>query len=240
NYIGGTGIDMIIADASSQNIGVADISGIEKISGGAFSNVSIQTKAANNGSAVLLNLTGIELENINLIKGQNGDDSIYLEGSAGAASTALTRNDTVYGGAGNDSIYSGFGDDILAGDVGNDLLVGGAGLDTITGGAGADTFRFDAFSESVVGAGDKIIDFSSTDGDKIRLSSIDADASVSGDQAFVFIGSGMFSDVAGELRIELEADGFTHLYGDTNADSVADFEIVLTNGANLAATDFIL
>lgn len=34
--------------------------------------------------------------------------------------------------------------------------------------------------------------------------------------------------------------GYTHIYGDTNADLIADFEIVLTNGASLAATDFIL
>jgi len=240
-YNGGEGYDKIIADASNQNIGIASIYRVEEISGNAFSNVNIQTKQAASGSSTSLNLTGIKLVDINIIKGQNGNDTITLEGGSGSGNPLYARNDIVHGGNGNDSIYSGLGDDTLQGDAGDDLLVGGVGADLLTGGSGADTFRFTKLADSLVGAADRITDFSTTAGDKIDLSGIDADEGLEGNQEFIFVGTDAFSGVAGELRTDLDAEtGYTHIYADTNADLIADFEIVLTNGASLAATDFIL
>lgn len=85
----------------------------------------------------------------------SGNDSVYGTGAA----------ETINGGDGNDSIFGGAGDDTLLGGNGADSLDSGEGADQLTGGAGADSFdlRFP------FGA-DVITDFSSTDGDTIRLS----------------------------------------------------------------------
>lgn len=47
-----------------------------------------------------------------------------------------------------------------------------------------------------------------------------------GDQSFNWIGLGAFTGSAGELRYQV-IDGSAHLFGDTNGDRKADFEIVL-------------
>lgn len=89
-----------------------------------------------------------------LVEGQDGDD--VLNGNLG--------NDTCNGGAGADWVRGGQGDDVLNGGAGNDWMSGDRGSDTITGGAGADTFYY------FQGAGpDRIVDFSSTQGDRIQL-----------------------------------------------------------------------
>ena len=55
------------------------------------------------------------------------------------------------------------------------------------------------------------------------------------------IGTAAFSGVAGELRYEHSADGFTLVQGDTNGDMVADFEIGLHGQlVSLQPTDFVL
>jgi hypothetical protein len=53
----------------------------------------------------------------------------------------------------------------------------------------------------VVGANaDRITDFSHAQGDRIDLAGIDARFTVAGDQAFSFIGTGLYTGVAGQLR----------------------------------------
>ena len=103
-----------------------------------------------------------------IIDGRGGNDT--LNGLAG--------NDTLYGGAGDDTLnggngddwlYGGIGNDILIGGNGNDYLIGGAGVDTLTGGAEADHFVFTAPLLPV--NADKVIDFSSGQGDKLVLDS---------------------------------------------------------------------
>jgi hypothetical protein len=51
----------------------------------------------------------------------------------------------------------------------------------------------------LAGSTDVITDFSRSDRDRISLSGIDANASVGGDQAFTFIGTGAFTGSAGQL-----------------------------------------
>ncbi|MCX5831675.1 MAG: Ig-like domain-containing protein [Deltaproteobacteria bacterium] len=63
------------------------------------------------------------------------------------------------------------GTDILTGAGGNDILIGGHGHDTLTGHAGADTFIFREAGATNV---DHIVDFKSSEGDKIDLSSLTA------------------------------------------------------------------
>jgi hypothetical protein len=62
---------------------------------------------------------------------------------------------------------------------------------------------------------------------------------LAGDQAFTFLGavSAFTGDSTGKLRF----DTATHiLYGSTDADTAAEFAIVLTGVNSLSATDFIL
>jgi serralysin len=118
----------------------------------------------------------------------------------------------------------------LSGNGGNDVLDGLGGNDIYTGGAGADEFRI-----SGIGGNDKITDFA-TGVDKIRLTDIDANSGVAGNQAFTFIGGAAFSNTAGELRAFTQ--GADHMIaGDVNGDSVADFTINL-GSATAAAGDF--
>jgi serralysin len=71
------------------------------------------------------------------------------------------------------------------------------------------------------------------------LSGIDANSNVSSNQAFAFIGTAAFSNVAGQLRYETSG-GVTTIFGDVNGDGVADLQIQLTGSIALVASDFVL
>jgi Ca2+-binding RTX toxin-like protein len=111
----------------------------------------------------------------------------------------------------------------------------------LIGGAGADRFVIAAPSYSPVGLkADKIVDFSHGQGDKIDLSPIDANVWVAGNQAFHFIGSGLFTHAAGELRYAYTSPTTTTVAGDVNGDGTSDFHIVLSGNVALTAADFVL
>ena len=106
---------------------------------------------------------------------------------------------------------------------------------------GKDTFRFEAVSDSAVGANhDQIVDFFRSEGDKIDLAAIDAKTGQSGNQAFSFIGSSTFS-AAGQVRAVELGGGQWLVQASNDGDQQAEFE-VLVGFANqpLAAQDFIL
>jgi Ca2+-binding RTX toxin-like protein len=167
------------------------------------------------------------------IKGTNGNDR-FVTFKANDRVFGLGGNDTIDARAGNDRVYGGAGDDTLAGNSGRDLLVGGLGKDLLNGGAHADVFDFNALAESVVGALRDVVTFVRTEGDKIDLSTIDADTDgTAGNQVFKWIGSKAFSGVDGQLRF---AGGI--LQGDSNGDRRADFEIQVRG--SLTAADIIL
>jgi Ca2+-binding RTX toxin-like protein len=176
--------------------------------------------------------------------GEGGNDSLQgsgggdnLDGGAGA--------DTLAGGVGSDKLYGRDGNDLLKGEEGQDWLYGGAGADRLEGGSGndvfyggtgADTFNFRA---SELRGYDKIMDFSSAEGDRIGLSLIDANVFTTKDDPFKFIGTGSFTKHAGELRYSV-TDAGALIQGDTNGDGVADLSILLANVTKLAHTDFTL
>lgn len=117
---GGTGTNSISALANSTIIGLTAISGIQAISGGAFTGVSIA------GSAVvdILDFTGIVLTAITKIDGGAGNDTI----------TGSNGNDTILGSGGDDVLNGGAGDDVFqfTGSAnGADVIAGGDGNDTI-------------------------------------------------------------------------------------------------------------
>ena len=168
-----------------------------------------------------------------LASGGAGNDTISgIENVTGSAfNDTLIGNDAsniMNGLAGIDTMNGGGGDDTLFGGDGADVLNGGAGVDNLVGGLGADRFVF-----TNVGIGDQISDFtaSATGGpDRIDLTGIDANGDLAGEGAFTWLGSGAFTNVAGQLRYE---SGL--LQGDINGDGIADLVIVLSNQATLTA-----
>ncbi|MEO5772712.1 MAG: calcium-binding protein [Sphingomicrobium sp.] len=157
-----------------------------------------------------------------VLVGREGDD--LLLGSSG--------NDLLIGSDGNDLIDGGSGNDQLDGGDGNDVLNGGGGADVLVGGAGADLFAFREIGGMV-----RILDFVSGS-DHIDLSSVDANSGLGGDQAFVYLGSGAFTNTAGQLRDY--SDGTNHyLLGDIDGNGSEDLVINL-GSANAVAADLIL
>ena len=165
-----------------------------------------------------------------------GNVGVVVDLSTGAGSggnaqgDALVSIENLSGGRGNDSLTGNAGANTLAGDIGETVL---------RGGGGADRFVFTAASHSTVGAADRITDFSHAQGDRVDLSAIDANTGAAGNQAFSFIGTALYSGVAGQLRYA--SDGtVTTIAGDINGDGVSDFHIQLTGAIGLVAADFVL
>lgn len=211
-------------------------------------------------SSLAANGTGNALDNLvlagsgdNLMDGRSGVDTLsYANASAGitlalattkAQATGGSGTDTVKyfenligsafadqltGSSGNNVLEGGAGNDALIGGAGDDRLVGGAGADTLTGGSGADTYVFNSLADMGLGAArDVIVGFKSAEHDQLDFSGLGATT---------FIGSQAFSstDASGQLRFE---NGV--LYGSTNADASAEFEVQLTGVKTLQAADFV-
>jgi hypothetical protein len=167
------------------------------------------------GSAASQTLVGSDLRDS--LRGMGGDDALW--GHAG--------NDILSGGDGDDLLRGGDGRDTLRGDDGADTLVGGAGRDRLSGGAGGDTFRFDSLAASPVNARDLITDLDGRD--LIDLSSLDADITQAGDQAFHVVAR--LDGHAGELALRWNAAAqLTQLQADVDGDGRADFAIDIAGG----------
>lgn len=156
----------------------------------------------------------------------------------------LTGNSLVNrlsGRFGGDLISGAAGNDVLAGDEGADTLIGGTGADVLRGGTGADLFRLAVAADSGATGGlrDRIVDFDKVELDRIDLSALDANATLAGNQAFVFNGAAAFT-AAGQVRIQA-IGGNTFVFGNTDAvNGTAEFSIVLNGIVALTATDFVL
>ena len=143
-----------------------------------------------------------------------------------------------------DLLTGGAGANTLQGTVRADVLFGSTGRDTMTGGAGADTFVFTALNQSGITAAsrDVITDFVNGT-DRIDLSGIDAKTTVIGNDAFTFIGNGVFAGGgaagAGQLRYSFAGTN-TIVEGDVNGDGLADFQIQLTGHHTMTVADMVL
>ncbi|WP_413814047.1 cadherin domain-containing protein [Rhizobium sp. Leaf453] len=168
-----------------------------------------------------------------------------LETVTGTSASETLRGDIgadkIVAGAGNDTLIGYAGNDLLYGDAGNDTLYGGLGADDLTGGAGQDTFQFKSVRDSTVATAgrDTIFDFSLSDGDRIDVSTIDANSALAGNQAFSFIGSAAFNGKAGELRYQ-KTSSDTYVYGDVDGDGKTDFAIHLDDAVTLTKGYFVL
>jgi Ca2+-binding RTX toxin-like protein len=132
-------------------------------------------------------------------------------------------------------------DNVLVGNSAANILNGRLGADDLRGGGGADTFYFanGHFGGLTPSTCDRIIDFSHTEGDRIDLGDVDANGLAADDQAFAFLGTGAFTNTAGELRYQV-TNGNTYVYGDTDGDGIADFMIRLDGIHALVSGDFVL
>ncbi|TSD87758.1 hypothetical protein FFK22_015800 [Mycobacterium sp. KBS0706] len=252
----GVTIDLAAGTASGGDAAGDMLTGIENLSGSQGHDILAGDAVGNklqgwNGDDVLRGGAGADT----LEGGAGSDTASYYTSATGVAVSLATG--TASGGdatadalnsienlsgsnLGNDGLEGNAGANVLNGWGGNDALVGGGGKDTLTGGTGADRIYFTALGDSVVGANaDVITDFSHTQGDRVDLTGIDANAGAAGDQAFSFIGSGLYTGVAGQLRYAV-ANGITTIAGDVNGDKVSDFHIILTGIVNLIAIDFVL
>ncbi|MCV3738876.1 Ig-like domain-containing protein [Rhizobium sp. TRM96647] len=175
--------------------------------------------------------------------------------------TGTSAGDVLDGKGGNDVLEGRGGNDILSGGSGNDRLTGGSGVDIMTGGSGRDTFVFTSIKDSAPGQSglvnnggynplsgsdkrDIITDFVHAQ-DKLDLSKIDADSTRSGNQDFVWRGKNDFTGKAGEVIFRIfdekgTKNDRTIVYGDTDRDQQADFQIELTGIIGLTKGDFIL
>ncbi len=159
-----------------------------------------------------------------------------INGTGNGLANAMRGNDAanvLLGGGGIDQLFGGGG---------SDTLIGGAARDAMTGGTGADTFRFanGDFGGAATSTCDIITDFTRAEGDRIDVSAVDANtANGTGNDAFAFIGTAAFGNIAGQLRIVSTA-ALTVLQGDTNGDGTADFWIRCNGAPALEASDLVL
>jgi len=167
-------------------------------------------------------------------------ENLSLTGSADLWAYGNDSDNALTGNGGNNKLYGMAGADTISGGKGDDWIEGGTGQDVLYGGVGHDMFVFrdGDFGGATTATADRIADFSQGE-DTIHLSYVDADATLSGNQAFNFIGSAAFDGHAGELRY-VEVSGNTFITGDTNGDAVADFMIQVDGLHTLTSSDFVL
>jgi Ca2+-binding RTX toxin-like protein len=151
------------------------------------------------------------------LEGNSGIDTAAYNDSPAGVFVSLKDNVAAYGDAEDDRLFNienltgsthadtlwgNNGVNVLNGMNGNDTLKGFGGADTLIGNGGADLFVWGSTSHTGVTAAtaDVITDFNRSQGDRIDLSSIDANLVSSGGQAFTFIGTAAFSGAPGQLR----------------------------------------
>ncbi|TKB69385.1 MAG: hypothetical protein E8D52_10555 [Nitrospira sp.] len=131
---------------------------------------------------------------------------MLFQNTVGSGFDRLSGIENVTGTNFADTLIGNAGSNVLNGLAGNDLLTGGAGRDILTGGSGFDTFDYNAASDSPASAGrDVITDFQGNGifaGDRIDLSTIDANLFAFGNQAF-FPGQLSYNQGAGLLSINI-------------------------------------
>ncbi|MDY7091289.1 MAG: calcium-binding protein, partial [Actinomycetota bacterium] len=153
--------------------------------------------------------------------------------------TAGVEHLTLAAGAGAISGTGNALDNTIIGNDSDNIITGGAGIDTLTGGLGSDTFVFAAGDSAAAASQRDLITDYVAGTDRIDLTSLDANAGVSGTDAFRFLGASAFDGQAGALRYSYDAArAVTVLEGDTDGNGAANFAIDLTGNKTLTAADF--
>jgi serralysin len=106
------------------------------------------------------------------------------------------------------------------------------------GGGGGDFFKWESASDAGTGLqADTVNDFV-RGSDHIDFRGLDANPATAAHDAFSFIGTGAFHNVAGEVRYDVTG-GNAHIFADADGNGTADMEIILTGVTTLAVTDFM-
>jgi Ca2+-binding RTX toxin-like protein len=225
NLQGGNGHDRLLGNGGDNRIDGG--AGDDTIDGGA-------------GSDLLLGGLGVDT-----VSFASAPSSVTVDlANTGAQRTVGNWSDTItgfenlVGSAWNDTLTGSAAANRLDGGAGADRIRGGEGADRLTGGAGADRFTYASLTEAGNGTAtrDLITDLESSD--RIDLSLIDAHSSLTGDQAFVFIGAAAFT-APGQLRYSVMA-GVGLLEGNVDSNRSADFQITLAGAPNLTAGWIVL
>lgn len=243
--LGGDGIDTVLFGATLDHVAAADV---EQFANQSTGNIIAMLNALDNrydggvGADIVLAGGGIDT-----LAGLAGEDGLFGEGGddvidGGAGQDKLDGgigNDSVSGGDDGGTLRGGEGDDVLDGGAGSDALTGGTGVDIFTGGEGRDKFRFgNGDTGNTIATADRITDLDQAQGERISLTAMDAIFG-GADDAFTFIGTSAFGNVAGQLRYEL-IGGNTYVMGDTDGDGASDFMIRLDGALVLTGADFSL
>ncbi len=158
------------------------------------------------------------------------------QGANTGSGSGVTISGNTYTGNNNaNTITANDAANTIYGNGGNDTISGGKGHDTVYGGAGADRFVFE--NAATIGW-DTIKDF--TPGDKIDVSQMDANSTVSGNQAFNFVGKNWLAHPADFGFYQDAARNCTWIQGDLNGDKNYDFSIKVEGLLTFTASDFIL
>ncbi|MCW9679746.1 VWD domain-containing protein [Dolichospermum planctonicum UHCC 0167] len=159
---GGTGIDTLIGGAGN-DIYVVDTT------------TDVITEVASQGTDTVQSSVTFTLANVATVENLTLTGTTAINGTGNTGNNILTGNggnNTLNGGDGNDTLIGGDGNDTLYGEDGNDTISGGVGSDAITGGLGTDRFVYSNFSDSLLAAPDRIIDFNPGESDRIALTSL--------------------------------------------------------------------
>lgn len=243
--INGTGnlLDNAIVGNSAANI-LAGGNGSDTLNGGAGNDTFYGNTSAVAGTEIdtisFAGTTGAVTFNLGLATAQAtggaGTDTIpngsieNLVGGAGADTlTGTAIGNRISGAAGNDAMFGLVGADVLIGDVGLDKIDCGADSDI-------DTVAYAATNETPVGINrDQISNFKIVN-DKIDVSVIDANSSVSGNQAFTF---NTTTAKANSIWYAISGSDII-VRGDVNGNTTADFEILVKGVTSVSAANFNL
>jgi hypothetical protein len=187
-------------------------------------NAGTSTSGNSSTSSGPANISTLLLAAFPYIAWGTASDETMLAKSMDSYLNGLDGNDQLQGDNGNDMLVGGNGQDRLSGGAGDDLLAGEVGSDTLTGGAGRDGFYF---ITSDPGSLDVITDFQPGQ-DFISLHHALVNANGSG-ALLTFIGSTVFSGVAGQVRfanewLQADLDGNTFPDITVRLDGVATFD----------------
>lgn len=234
--LGGDGVDNLLGGSGNDELYAG--SGNDIVNGGTGDDLIIGGDGAGNDQYI----GGTGIDTVKYTSAIAGITVNLTTGSAKSISTdsgigvdRLASIENVIGGNFNDILTGSALGNKLEGGSGDDVLIGGLGKDTLIGGAGADVFKYAKVTESGLDfKHDVISDFAS--GDKIDLSAIDAKAGFTNNDAFTFLTQApTTSNANGVLWV---SNGV--LYGSTDRDVAAEFEIELTGVTSLTAADFVL
>jgi len=183
----------------TNNLGIAYGTVVENVVAGAGYDTILGNDAANNIAGRLGNDTLDGAGGDDYLRGDEGADSLSggagfddINGNMGDDTArggggvdwvvGGKDNDVLYGDDGNDIVYGNLGNDVNVGGDGDDLIRGGQGEDSLSGGAGADWMSGDRGADTLsggagadifntfVGAGlDRVLDFSVSEGDRVRV-----------------------------------------------------------------------